>query len=75
MFNWDNLDKLDKLFVVWAFLFQVVLIVHFVPEGRSLCIEHHGDMFRIFFIQQTLEHIGHTEQSSCRITLAVGEIG
>ena len=29
MFNWDTLDKLDKLFVVWAFLFQIVLIVHF----------------------------------------------
>ena len=29
MFNWDHLDKLDKLFVVWAFLLQVVLIVHF----------------------------------------------
>ncbi len=29
MSNWDNLDKLDKLFVVWAFLFQVVLIVHY----------------------------------------------
>jgi hypothetical protein len=29
MFNWDNLDKLDRLFVVWAFLFQIVLIVHF----------------------------------------------
>jgi hypothetical protein len=29
MFNWRNLDKLDKLFVVWAFLFQTVLIVHF----------------------------------------------
>jgi hypothetical protein len=29
MFNWDNLDKLDKLFVVWAFLLQIVLIVHF----------------------------------------------
>ena len=29
MFNWENLDKLDKLFVVWAFLFQTVLIVHF----------------------------------------------
>jgi hypothetical protein len=24
-----NMDRLDKLFVVWAFLFQVVLIVHF----------------------------------------------
>lgn len=24
-----NLDPLDRLFVVWAFLFQVVLIVHF----------------------------------------------
>jgi hypothetical protein len=29
MFNWDSLDKLDKLFVVWAFLLQIVLIVHF----------------------------------------------
>jgi hypothetical protein len=29
MFNWDSLDKLDKLFVVWAFLFQIVLIAHF----------------------------------------------
>jgi len=29
MFNWDNLDRLDKLFVVWAFLFQVILIIHF----------------------------------------------
>jgi hypothetical protein len=26
---WRDLDALDKLFVVWAFLFQVVLIVHF----------------------------------------------
>jgi hypothetical protein len=26
---WENLDNLDKLFVVWAFLFQIVLIVHF----------------------------------------------
>ena len=29
MSGWINLDKLDKLFVVWAFLFQIVLIVHF----------------------------------------------
>jgi hypothetical protein len=29
MFNWGSLDKFDKLFVVWAFLFQIVLIVHF----------------------------------------------
>lgn len=29
MFNWDQLDQLDKLFVVWAFLFQIVLIIHF----------------------------------------------
>jgi len=26
---WDNLDRLDKLFIVWAFLFQIILIVHF----------------------------------------------
>ena len=29
MFNWNKFDKLDKLFVFWAFLFQIVLIVHF----------------------------------------------
>ena len=29
MFNWDHLDNLDKLFIVWAFLLQVVLIIHF----------------------------------------------
>jgi hypothetical protein len=26
---WKNLDSLDKLFVIWAFLFQIILIVHF----------------------------------------------
>ena len=31
---WNNLDKLDKLFIVWAFLFQVVLIVHFALRKR-----------------------------------------
>ena len=25
----EGMDKLDKLFVVWAFLFQVILIIHF----------------------------------------------
>ena len=25
----NNIDNLDKLFVIWAFLFQIVLIVHF----------------------------------------------
>ena len=29
MSTWNNLDKLDKLFVVWAFLLQIVLIIHF----------------------------------------------
>jgi hypothetical protein len=29
MSNWNDMDRLDKLFVVWAFLFQIVLIVHF----------------------------------------------
>jgi hypothetical protein len=29
MSTWNNLDKLDRLFVVWAFLLQFVLIVHF----------------------------------------------
>ena len=26
---WNTLDRLDRLFVVWAFLFQFALIVHF----------------------------------------------
>jgi len=25
----EGMDKLDKLYVIWAFLFQVILIVHF----------------------------------------------
>ena len=29
MFNWSSLDKLDRLFIVWAFLLQVILIIHF----------------------------------------------
>lgn len=29
MSHWENLDKPEKLFVVWAFLFQIVLILHF----------------------------------------------
>jgi len=29
MTTWNDIDKLDKLFIVWAFLFQIVLIVHF----------------------------------------------
>jgi len=30
----SDLDKLDKLFVVWAFLFQVVLVIHFAVRKR-----------------------------------------
>jgi len=29
-----NLDKLDKMFIAWAFFFQVVLIVHFALRKR-----------------------------------------
>ena len=29
MSTWKNMDNLDKLFIVWAFLLQIVLIVHF----------------------------------------------
>ena len=25
----SNLDKYDTLFIIWAFFFQIVLIVHF----------------------------------------------
>jgi len=27
--NWNNLDSYERLFVVWAFAFQIILIVHF----------------------------------------------
>jgi hypothetical protein len=29
---WKNMDNLDKLFVVWAFLLQIILIVHFAAR-------------------------------------------
>lgn len=29
MINWSNLDKYDKLFVIWAFALQIILIIHF----------------------------------------------
>ena len=29
MLNWNQLDKFDKLYVIWAFTFQIILIVHF----------------------------------------------
>jgi len=29
MTTWNEIDKLDKLFIVWAFLFQIILIIHF----------------------------------------------
>jgi len=29
MAGWNALDKLDKLFVIWAFFLQITLIVHF----------------------------------------------
>lgn len=29
MLNWTGMDKLDKLYVIWAFTFQIILIVHF----------------------------------------------
>jgi hypothetical protein len=33
-----GLDNLEVLFVVWAFLFQAVLIIHFAVRGRFLDI-------------------------------------
>lgn len=30
----QNLDNLDILFIVWAFLFQIVLIIHFAIRRR-----------------------------------------
>ncbi len=29
MFNWGKLDSLNKLFVVWSFFLQIILILHF----------------------------------------------
>lgn len=29
MSTWKNMDNLDKLFIAWAFIFQIVLIGHF----------------------------------------------
>lgn len=30
----SNLDRLDRLFIVWAFTFQIVLIIHFALRER-----------------------------------------
>jgi hypothetical protein len=30
----SDLDKLDRLYIVWAFIFQVVLIIHFLVRKR-----------------------------------------
>lgn len=55
MLNWDRLEKLDKLFVVWAFLFQIVLIVHFALRkpffesyGKSWSFWLGGFLFVVF---------------------------
>jgi len=29
IFNWTKFDSLDKLYIIWAFLFQIILIMHF----------------------------------------------
>ena len=29
MINWNSFDKFDKLYVIWAFIFQIILILHF----------------------------------------------
>jgi hypothetical protein len=29
MFKWGELDRYDRIFVAWAFIFQIVLIIHF----------------------------------------------
>jgi len=31
----DSLDNLDILFIIWAFFFQIVLIVHFAVRKRN----------------------------------------
>ena len=39
----DNVDNLDKLFVAWAFLFQIILIVHFAV--RKPLLESYTEKF------------------------------
>jgi len=29
MFSWERLDTAERLFVIWSFVFQILLIVHF----------------------------------------------
>ena len=29
MFNWSGLDRLDRLYILWALLFHIALIIHF----------------------------------------------
>jgi hypothetical protein len=29
MFSWDRLDTAERLFIIWSFVFQILLIVHF----------------------------------------------
>jgi len=29
MLNWHSIDKLDKLYIIWAFTFQIIFILHF----------------------------------------------
>lgn len=40
---WDKLDMLDRLFVIWAFLLQFILIIHFAirkPLFKSYTVEY-----------------------------------
>lgn len=43
MFNWTKLDSLDKLYIIWAFLFQIILIVHFAI--RTPLMESYTEKF------------------------------
>ena len=36
MSTWNDMDRLDKLFVIWAFLFQIILIAHFAVRKPLL---------------------------------------
>ena len=45
-----------------------------MPECRAFRIEDHGDVLGVGFLEQTLEHIGHTEQRARWFATAVAQV-
>ena len=53
----------------------LVLVVNLVAEGFSWRIEHHGHVFRVVFLQQAAQHVGHAEDGAGGLTSRVGQLG